>query len=214
MREKIRLFRESLKLVWQSAPGWATANTILSVIRSVLPLLLLWLLKNVIDAITSASSGTGGSPFSIIVWPVASLILIWFLDEALSDISNYVRKKQSLKFEAHMYSLLHSKASRLDLINFENPGYFDSLSRATREAPWRPNNILNNLVSILRASLSLLIMAGLILSLHWSLAHTASYCKYSGNMAQATLCRCALQLSAAADSGSQKIRIFQLAANR
>jgi len=170
MREKIILFRESLKLVWQSAPGWAAGNTILSVVRSLLPLLLLWLLKNVIDAITTASSGTGSSTISTLVGPVAALIIIWFLDEALSDLSNYVRKKQSLKFEVHMYSLLHSKASRLDLINFENPGYFDTLSRAVREAPWRPNNILNNLVSILRATLSLLIMAGLIISLHWSLA--------------------------------------------
>ncbi len=26
MRRKISLFRESLKLVWESSPGWATAN--------------------------------------------------------------------------------------------------------------------------------------------------------------------------------------------
>lgn len=169
--QKIRLFRESLKLVWQSAPGWASANAILSVVRSVLPLLLLWFLKNVIDIITTASSShTGVSSFSVILWPVISLIIIWFLDEALSDTGNYIRKKQSLKFEVHMYDLLHSKATRLDLINFENPEYFDCLSRASKEATWRPNNILNNLVSILKALLSLLLMAGLIFTLNRALA--------------------------------------------
>jgi ATP-binding cassette subfamily B protein len=169
MKEKIRLFRESLKLVWQSAPGWASANTILSVVRSILPLLLLWLLKNAIDAITAASQSAEPS-FSLIIKPVTALIIIWFLDEALSDLGNYIRKKQSVKFEYHMYDLLHSKACSLDLINFENPEYFDCLSRASREATWRPNNILNNLVSVLRASLSLLLIAGLILSLNWFLA--------------------------------------------
>jgi len=69
-----------------------------------------------------------------------------------------------------MYGLLHSKAIKLDLINFERPEYFDCLSRASREAPWRPNSILNNLVSMLRGLLSLLLMAGLILTLHWTLA--------------------------------------------
>jgi len=66
--------------------------------------------------------------------------------------------------------LLHSKAIKLDLINFERPEYFDCLSRASREAPWRPNSILNNLVSLLKGLLSLLLMAGLILTLHWTLA--------------------------------------------
>ncbi len=169
MKDKLKLFRESLKLVWQSAPGWASANTILSVIRSILPLLLVWLLKNVIDAITTATS-SGSPSFSLILWPITALIIIWFLDEALADLSNFVRKKQSLKFESHMYSLLHSKASRLDLINFENPEYFNCLSRAAKEAPWRPNSILNNLVSVTKSLLSLLLMAILVFTLNWWLA--------------------------------------------
>lgn len=164
MKEKVRLFRESLKLVWQSAPGWATANSIISVIRSFLPLFLLWLLKNVIDEITSAVSS--GSASQVLI-PVAALIVVWFLDEAFSEAGNYIRKKQSMKFEDHMYDLLHSKAVKLDLINFENPEYFDCLSRATREATWRPNNILNNLISFLRSVLSLALITGLIFTLDW-----------------------------------------------
>ena len=169
MKDKLKLFRESLKLVWQSAPGWASANTILSVVRSILPLLLIWLLKNVVDTITTAASSEEPS-ISLILWPVTALIITWFLDEALTDLGNFVRKKQSLKFESYMYSLLHSKASRLDLINFENPEYFNCLSRAARDAPWRPNNILNNLVSVTRSLFSLLFMALLVLTLNWWLA--------------------------------------------
>lgn len=167
MKRKTGLFIESLKLVWLSAPGWASANTFLSVIRSFLPLLLLWLLKNVIDGITTAASDVNSQSIKSILLPVAALVIVWFLEEALSDISNYVRKKQSMKFEDHMYGLLHSKATKLDLINFENPQYFDCLSRAMQEATWRPNNILNNLVSIFQALLSLLLIAGLILTLNW-----------------------------------------------
>src|SRR5664279_3848814 len=168
MKNKIHLFIESLKLVWKSAPGWTLANTILSVLRSVFPLLLLWLLKNVVDDVTRAT--TSISTGINLVWPITAVVIIWFLDEASSDFSSYIRKKQAMKLEIYMYGLLHSKAIRLDLINFERAEYFDCLTRASREAPWRPNSILNNLVSMLRGLLSLILMAGLIFTLHWTLA--------------------------------------------
>src|ERR1035437_4305102 len=168
MKNKIHLFIESLKLVWKSTPGWTLANTVMSVLRSVFPLLLIWLLKEVVDDITRAP--TPLSQNINLVWPIVALVVVWFLDEATSDFSSYVRKKQAMKLEIYMYGLLHSKAIRLDLINFERPEYFDCLTRASREAPWRPNSILNNLVSMLRGLLSLLLMAGLIFALHWTLA--------------------------------------------
>lgn len=170
MREKINLFRKSLSLVWKSTPGWTFANIVMSVLRSVFPLMLIWLLKVVVDDITKATTAIPLSPEINVLWPILAVVIIWFLDEASADFSNYVRKKQALKLEVYMYGLLHSKAIKLDLINFERPEYFDCLSRASREAPWRPNSILNNLISMLRGLLSLLLMAGLILTLHWTLA--------------------------------------------
>jgi ATP-binding cassette, subfamily B, bacterial len=169
MKEKIKLFRESLKLVWNSSPGWTLTNIVMSVLRSVFPLMLIWLLKVVIDDITQAAKAASSAHSINIIWPILALAIIWFFDEASSDFGNYVRKKQAMKLEVYMYGLLHSKAIRLDLINFERPEYFDCLSRASREAPWRPNSILNNLVSMLRGVLSLLLMAGLILTLKWTL---------------------------------------------
>jgi len=143
---------------------------VMSVLRSIFPLMLIWLLKVVVDDITQAvKAGPMASDMNML-WPVLAVVIIWFLDEASSDFSNYVRKKQAFKLEIYMYGLLHAKAIKLDLINFERPEYFDCLSRASREAPWRPNSILNNLVSMLRGLLSLLLMAGLILTLHWTLA--------------------------------------------
>ena len=168
MKEKSKLFRESLKLVWRSSPGWTFTNIIMSVLRSIFPLLIIWLLKVVIDDITKAASAVQQS--ANIVIPILILVIIWFLDEVSSDFCGYVRKKQALKLEIYMYGLLHSKAVKLDLINFERAEYFDCLTRASREAPWRPNSIMNNLVSMLRGLLSLLLIAGLIVTLNWTLA--------------------------------------------
>jgi len=170
MRPKIRLFRKALKLVWESAPGWATVNIIISVLQSFLPLVLVYLIKLLIDNITSAVSAGAEPDSANIIWMIVAIVVVYFLDETSTDFGNFVRQKQSVKLEAYMYGLLHSKAVRLDLINFEHPGYFDCLSRATSEAPWRPNNILNNIISMFRGLLSLVLMAGLLVTLHWGLA--------------------------------------------
>jgi ATP-binding cassette, subfamily B, bacterial len=170
VRKKVLLFREALKLVWESSPGWAAANTGISVIRSFLPLALVWLFKILIDDITRAATTGSGIQSGNVVLMIIAVVALYFLDEATSDFSNYIRKKQALELEIYMYGLLHAKSVKLDLINFEQPEYFDCLSRASREAPWRPNSILNNLVSLLRGLISLLLMAALILNLNWMIA--------------------------------------------
>ncbi|HBH83928.1 MAG: hypothetical protein A2X03_09875 [Bacteroidetes bacterium GWA2_40_15] len=170
MKQKLNLFKQSLQLVWESAPGWAVANIILSVIRSILPLLLVVLLKVLIDNITTAVKAGPEIADESIIWLIVAVAVVYFIDEISSDLSNWVRKNQSLKLEVYMYGLLHKKSISLDLINFERPEYFDILSRATREAPWRPNSILNNLISLLKGLASLLLMTGLIFTLHWSAA--------------------------------------------
>ena len=168
MRSKIKLFKKALALVYESAPGWATVNIVISVLQSILPLALVWLIKLLIDEITGAAqSGSGAAD---IIPMIIAVVVVYFLDEVCTDSGNFVRSKQSVKLEGYMYNLLHSKAVRLDLINFEHPGYYDCLSRATSEAPWRPNNILNNIVSMFRGLLSLLLMAGLLFTLHWGAA--------------------------------------------
>jgi ATP-binding cassette, subfamily B, bacterial len=169
MKGKFRLFRESLKLVWQSAPGWALSNILVSVFCSILPLVILILIKEVIDGITSAASPSAEIQSTSLLWLIPAVVIIWLFDEAFSDLGNFIKKKQSLKLEAFMYGKLHEKAIRLDLINFERPEYFDCLSRAAREAPWRPNSILNNIIALLKSFFSLLLMAGLITTLHWIL---------------------------------------------
>ena len=113
-----------------------------------------------------------------------------------------------------MYQLLHSKVVKLDLINFEQPEYFDCLSRASREAPWRPNSILNNLIAMFRGLLSLLLMAGLLTTLNWALALLLLAVNIPGSMAATSLCRNPLQFPETANTGSTQIILFQLASDR
>jgi len=169
--KKIQLFIKAIKLVMQAAPTWTAGSAFLSLISSILPLALIWSIKKLIDAITvSASTGSYESS-RMVIFMVIIIAVIYFLEESFQSLGNLVKKKQSYRVESHMFGLIHSKSVSLDLLHFENPEYYDILSRASREAPYRPSSIVNNLVSLLRSGLSLALMAGLLAFLNiWLLA--------------------------------------------
>ncbi len=52
IRHSLHLER-SLRLVWQSAPGWTAANFGLILIQDLLPLVSLYLMNLIVDAVTS-----------------------------------------------------------------------------------------------------------------------------------------------------------------
>ena len=191
MKNKIALFKKSIEAVWRSASSWALANIIISLLKSFLPLALIWLIKLLIDEITLVA-GSGRAQLDNLLWLIIAAITIWLLDEILSDLGTFVRKKQSIKLESYMFGLLHDKAIKLDLQYFENPDYYDYLARASREAPWRPNSILNNLVSLFRGSVSLILMLGLLFTFHWAMALVACSGKYSRGVVATPFFRIAL----------------------
>ena len=191
MKSKAALFLKSLRLVRRSAPGWAAANVMISLVSSFLPLVLLWYIKKLIDAVTAATgnfsgvadhaaggnlngvanlpslSGAADADLRVVLLLVVVIAIIYFLDEAAQSLGNLVRKKQAFHLESYMYDLIHRKSVSLDLQHFEDPGYYDSMSRASREAPYRPASIVNNIVMMLRSGISLLLMAGLLATLNW-----------------------------------------------
>ena len=57
IRRALQLGR-AVRFVWQSAKGWTIANGVLIVVQGVLPLLPLYLMKLMVDAVTA---GAGGS---------------------------------------------------------------------------------------------------------------------------------------------------------
>jgi ATP-binding cassette subfamily B protein len=62
IRRALRLGR-AVRFVWQSAKGWTIANGILTVVQGILPLLPLYLMKLMVDAVTAglAASDKGAA---------------------------------------------------------------------------------------------------------------------------------------------------------
>ncbi len=164
----LRLGR-ALKLVWSVAPGWMSASVCLTVLQGALPVAAVWLMKLIVDAVTNGlAAADRGDAFT----HVAVLIVI---AGGIGLLSVILRSAQTLVDEAlghtvtdHVTDLIHAQSVAVDLEYYENPRYHDALFRAQQEAPYRPASIVKNLTSTGQALVSLVGMAGFLLTLHWA----------------------------------------------
>ena len=161
----------TLKLIWQSAPGWTLANVALTLIQGLVPFVLLYLMKLIIDTLTS---GLTDSLAEMLLQRAFGLVALaggaTLLNLVCRLLSEIVSEMQAGIVTDHIYDILHAKSVEVDLAYYENPQYYDTLHRAQEDAPFRPISILNTLVQLSRNGISLLAMGALLTAFHWGVA--------------------------------------------
>jgi ATP-binding cassette subfamily B protein len=161
----------AVRLVWQATPGWTLANLLMQIIQGILPLAALYLMKLIVDgvmlSITAADKTESFSQVMFFIGIAAGIALLYALCQLLANMAN---QAMSLAVTDHVFDLMHAKSVEVDLEYYENPQYFDTLHRAQQEGPYRPTAIVNDLVRLVQNSVTLIAMAGLLITLHWIIA--------------------------------------------
>ena len=191
LKRSLQLGR-ALRFVWQSTKVWTIAHLILIVVQGLLPLLPLYLMKLMVDAVTAGLA----NPDKVAALKHV-LLLVGFMGAAtlftylINLIAGLVREYQAYYVTDHMNEILLAKSVEVDLEYYESAQYYDTLHRAQREAPSRPMSIVNGLAQIGQSAISLAAIAGLLLSFHWIIAlilfasvifGTAVRLRYTGKM--------------------------------
>jgi ATP-binding cassette, subfamily B, bacterial len=163
--------KRTLLLVWQSAPGWTLISAFLVVLQGILPLASLYLMKLIVDSVTTGlNSVNKQAAFENILFLISLAAGVYFLITICRSASNVVSEAQAALVSDHILDLLHAKSIEVDLEYYENPKYYDTLYRAQNDAPIRPTHIVNGLVQIGQSSISLVIVFGLLASFSWVVA--------------------------------------------
>lgn len=163
----------AFNLAWSAAPRLAAASAALLVVQSMLPLVALYLVKLIVDAISMVVAR--GSPVEVTtLQPIFALIGVAAAVALLAALTNSVAGavgEAHAQFVAdHVQDVMHAKSIEVDLAYYENAQYYDTLHRAQQEAPYRPNRIAKGLIGVCQSALSLVAMAALLFSLHWGIA--------------------------------------------
>ncbi|PKN38857.1 MAG: ABC transporter ATP-binding protein [Deltaproteobacteria bacterium HGW-Deltaproteobacteria-2] len=169
--QRVLQLRRALSFVWQSAKGWTIANGVLLVVQGVLPLLPLYLMKLMVDAVTAGLTASDkGMAFRQVLFLICLMGIVTLVGVLARSIAGLVSEAQSLAVTDHMNNVLHAKSIEVDLEYYESAQYYDTLHRAQREAPYRPTHLVNGLVQVAQNAISLLAMAGLLFLFHWIVA--------------------------------------------
>ncbi len=159
------------RLVWRAAPGLTVASVAIAGVQSVLPLVALYLVKLIVDAITAAvGSGADAAALQTIFRLIALAAAVAIGGALTNSIAGVVGEAHAQLVADYMGHVLHAKSIAVDLEYYENPQYYDTLHRAQQEAPYRPSRIARGLITVCQTALSLAAMAALLLSLHWGIA--------------------------------------------
>jgi ATP-binding cassette, subfamily B, bacterial len=170
-RGALRQLARAVRLVWQSAKGWTLLNGALVMIQGVLPLIPLYLMKLMVDAVTAGISAPDkGAALWHILWLGCWMAAATLLISLVGFIAGLVGEWQAYLVTDHVNDVLLAKSIDVDLEYYESARYYDTLHRAQREAPSRPMSIVKGLMQIGRNGVSLLAIAALLLTFHWIIA--------------------------------------------
>jgi len=158
-------------LIWQAAPNWAIARVVILILQGILPLASLYLTKLIVDVLAASTSVEDKTAvFEQIILFLVLLGVATLIIGIATSLGEMVNAAQSQRVVDHVESTLYHKAIDIDIEYYENPHYHDILQRAQREAPYRPNLILQHVTNVVQNLISLVAMAGLLLSLNWMVA--------------------------------------------
>lgn len=161
----------AVRLVWQASPRWTVVNAVLVCVQGVLPLVALYLMKRIVDAVTAGIV----APDKVLAFQHVSLWILCaggvaILATLVRALGEYASEAQSLQVTDAVTDILHAQSIAVDLEYYEDPSYYNTLHRAQREAPYRPTRVVSGLIQIGQNGIALLGIAGLLFSFNWLLA--------------------------------------------
>ncbi len=142
-KELVQHTQRTLRLVWTSSPSLLVFLSTLSASGAVLPLLIAYAGKRIIDAVVLHSR-----PLTL-NW-VAFELLFVALSAANQRGQGLARSLLGARLGTDVNVQILDKALRLDLSFFEDAEFYDKLTRARREASSRPVALLSESFSLLQ----------------------------------------------------------------
>jgi ABC-type multidrug transport system fused ATPase/permease subunit len=149
----------TLGLVWRSSPGGTIALGVLTVLAASLPPLTAYLGKLIIDAVIAAHAAAAGAARDVAVGRAVRFVLFELAavggSALLERALGLVRQNVGSRLGIDVNVAILQKAQQLDLRHFEDPEFYDKLTRARREASSRPLSLIQGNFQLLRNALTL-----------------------------------------------------------
>ena len=164
IRESLRHSVETLSLVWRTHRALAAGGVALALLSGVLPAAIAWAGRLIVDAVEKSVSGE-----YVLRWIALELGLVLALHLARRGYQTVSALLGQLVAERVNERILE-KALALDLEDYENPTVYDELTRARREASYRPLGHAEHLLGLAQNALTMVGLGAVLSTLSsWAL---------------------------------------------
>ncbi|MGR4067847.1 ABC transporter ATP-binding protein [Billgrantia sp. C5P2] len=169
--EPLGTLRRVVPLLWASSSKCTLLTTLLMVLEVGFGLAALYLLKQLVDLVTTllSNEATAAQGMAQVLRYVAftgGATLAFMVTRALSNLA---KEAQALLVADYIDGKVHERAVSADLAFYESPRYFDTLERARESGNQRPAQVIGNLMMLSRNGLMLAAVVVLIVSIDWLL---------------------------------------------
>jgi len=157
----------ALGLVWRSAPAGVLVLGAFTIVAAALPPFVAYVGKLIIDAVIAARAALPGiarqAALSHAVRLVGVELAAVVVMAGAERVLGLVRQLVGLRLGIDLNVQILEKAQRLELRQFEDPDFYDKLTRARREASTRPLSLIQSNFQVLRNALTLAGYAALLI---------------------------------------------------
>jgi ATP-binding cassette, subfamily B, bacterial len=137
-RDRIRALRNVpplLRLVWATSPALTAGTLLLRLVAAVIPVGQLWVAKMIIDQVVQSLPRHSASNriWTLVGYEIGLVVIGDAISRAISLFDSLLGDK----FTNYVSLRLMEHATRLDLVSFEDPVFYDKLDRARRQTTTR-----------------------------------------------------------------------------
>ncbi len=162
-REVFRYSPKALALVWDTSRGLMITVALLTLLGGLLPGALAYVSKLIVDAIVLAIETEQGADkakvYQYIILEVGIFAALAAVQRGLAVCQSLLRAMLGHRVNV----IILEKAIELDLPQFEDAEFYDSMNRARRGASSRPLGLINKTFGLIQNGISLLTYGALLL---------------------------------------------------
>ena len=153
--------QRAFRLVWGADKNLAKINSVLQITQALLPIVALYFMKLMIEAVTKSSKSFEHVLPLIIIYGALQLLIV-----AVGQYSSFIIGQHQHKLTDNLSKQVLDKAINVDYEYYENPAYHDTMHLAQQQAISKATQLLNNFNTLLLNSLSLVFLLGFFFTLH------------------------------------------------
>lgn len=164
---KITYLLRSVRYVWQHGRWWVISSALFSLLIGLQPIANLWVMKEVINAVTDLFLGKSGSYDTVV-----TLLLLQFAllsaGALLTSLKLWLDKRMEVKLEHDLRHTLFEKVASVSLDQFERPRFYHHLSRINNGLGSRFLEPVKDFFEIIQLAIGLGSFVAFLFTMHWS----------------------------------------------